>query len=112
MKKIHKGDEVIVITGRDKGQRGHVLKVEKDNRVLISGINKKIKHVKPNPQKGIEGGKTEQEAPIHISNVMIFNPESQKADRVRIEVTVSQDENGKKTHVRERFYKSNNKKIG
>lgn len=112
MNKLRKGDEVVVIAGRDKGQRGHVLSLEANDRILVSGVNKKIKHVKPNPQKGIEGGKIEQEAAIHVSNVMIFNPETQKGDRVRIQVTVVEGENGKKKHVRERFFKSNNKKIG
>lgn len=111
MNKLRKGDEVVVIAGRDKGQRGHVLSLEENGRILVSGINKKIKHVKPNPQRGIEGGKIEQEAPIHISNVMIFNPETQKGDRVRIQVTTTTLETGKKQFVRERYFKSTDKKI-
>lgn len=112
MNKLRKGDEVVVITGSDKGKTGHILSFTKDgSRVLISGVNKKIKHVKPNPQRGIEGGRIEEEAAIHISNVMILNPETQKGDRIRIEVTATKDAKGKNTFTRERFFKSTNKKI-
>jgi large subunit ribosomal protein L24 len=113
MNKLRKGDEVVVIAGNDKGKTGHIVSITKDgSRVLVAGVNKKTKHVKPNPQRGIEGGRVEQEATIHISNVMIFNPETKKGDRVRIEVTATTDANGKNTFTRERFFKSTNKKIG
>ncbi len=111
MKKIHKGDDVIVIAGKSKGVQGTVLNVDGD-KVLVSGANVKTKHERPNPQLGIEGGRVSKEAAIHISNVMIVNPETGKADKVRIEVTETKDENGKVKTVRERFFKSNNKKVG
>lgn len=111
MNKIRKGDEVVVITGKSKGQRGHVLQVKED-KVLVSGVNRSIKHERPNPQVGIEGGRIEKEMLIHISNVMLFNPETNKGDRVKIEVTETKDESGKVTVTRERFFASTNKKVG
>lgn len=83
MQRIRKGDEVIVIAGKkqDKGQRGKVLSVKGD-RVVVEGINQVVKHAKPNPQLNIEGGRITKEASIHISNVMIFNPQTNKGDRV------------------------------
>lgn len=111
MSKIRKGDEVVVITGKSRGHKGHVLQVKND-KVLVSGANKVTKHERPNPQLGVEGGLVEKEAYIHISNVMIFNPETEKADKVGIEVTTAKDENGKVTTTRERFFRSNNKKVG
>lgn len=83
MRKIKKNDDVIVITGKDKGSRGNVLSVAGDY-VLVSGINKAKKHEKPNPVKGAAGGIVEKEMPIHISNVAIFNAATKKADRVGI----------------------------
>jgi large subunit ribosomal protein L24 len=83
MNKIRKGDQVVVITGKDKGKRGTVLKaVSEDSRLLVEGINRVKKHAKPNPMKGLTGGIIEKEMPIHISNVAIFNPATGKADRV------------------------------
>lgn len=82
MKRILKGDDVIITAGRDKGRRGTVMGIRKDNRVLIEGANLVKKHVKPNPNEGIQGGIVEQEAAIHASNVMLFNPKTEKADRV------------------------------
>lgn len=83
MNKIRKGDQVVVITGKDKGKRGTVLRVmPTESRVLVEGINRVKKHTKPNPMKGTTGGILEQEAPIHVSNVAIFNPATSKADRV------------------------------
>ncbi len=83
MNKIRKGDQVVVITGKDKGKRGTVLKaVSEDSRLLVEGINRVKKHAKPNPMKGLNGGIIEKEMPIHISNVAIFNPATGKADRV------------------------------
>jgi large subunit ribosomal protein L24 len=82
MKKIHKGDMVILIAGRDKGRRGAVIEVLADDRVRVEGLNMSKKHQRPNPQMGVQGGIIEREAPLHISNVSIFNPATQKADRV------------------------------
>ena len=99
MRKIKKGDDVIVIAGKDKGKRGAVLSVRADDRVLVQNINMIKRHTKPNPARGGSGGIVEKEAPIHISNVALFNPGSRKADRVRIKVL----ENGKRV----RQFKSN-----
>lgn len=82
MLKIKSEDEVIVLAGKDKGKRGKVRKVLDDNRVLVSGINMVKKHTKANPQAGVSGGIVEKEGPIHVSNVGIFNPNTNKADRV------------------------------
>lgn len=81
MAKIKKGDEIIVITGKDKGKRGTVVSVAEE-RVTVSGINLVKKHVKPNPARGTQGGIVEKEAALDISNVALINPETQKADRV------------------------------
>ena len=81
MAKIKRDDEIIVITGKDKGKRGKVLSVA-DGRVTVSGINLVKKHVKPNPARGTQGGIVEKEAALDISNVALINPETQKADRV------------------------------
>ena len=81
MAKIKTNDEIIVIAGKDKGKRGKVLKVA-DGRVTVAGINLVKKHVKPNPARSLPGGIEEREAPLHISNVAVFNAATQKADRV------------------------------
>ena len=86
MLKIKRDDEVVVLAGKDKGKRGKVRKVLEDNRVIVSGINMVKKHTKPNPQMGMAGGIVEKEAPIQVSNVAIFNPETGKADRVGFKV--------------------------
>ena len=99
MNKIKKGDDVVVIAGRDKGKRGVVLTVQGDDRVVVQNINMIKRHTKPNPARGGTGGIVEKEAPIHISNIALFNPASRKADRVGIKVL----ENGKKV----RHFKSN-----
>jgi large subunit ribosomal protein L24 len=80
--KIRKGDDVIVLAGKDKGKRGTVLKLVGEDRVLVENINLAKKHAKPNPMKGEPGGIVEKEMPLHISNVALFNPVSNKADRV------------------------------
>ena len=103
MLKIKRDDEVIVIAGRDKGKRGKVLRVLAD-RVIVSGINMIKKHQKPNPQAGVAGGIVEKEASIHASNVAIYNPATQKADRVGFKVL----EDGKKVRV----FKSNGEAVG
>lgn len=81
MAKLKRDDEVVVITGKDKGKRGKVLSIL-DDRVVVSGINMVKKHVKANPSRGTQGGIVEQEAALHISNVALFNAATQKADRV------------------------------
>jgi large subunit ribosomal protein L24 len=87
MQKIRKGDQVIVLTGRDKGKRGSVLRLLKDDdAVVVQGINMVKKHQKPNPMRGITGGIIEKEMPLHISNIAIFNPVRGKADRVGIKI--------------------------
>jgi large subunit ribosomal protein L24 len=102
MNKIRKNDDVIVIAGKDKGNRGNVLSVAGDY-VLVGGINKVKKHQKPNPVKGTTGGIVEMEKPIHISNIAIYNATSKKADRVG----VKQLEDGRKVRV----FKSNGEVI-
>jgi len=82
MKRIRKGDQVIVISGKDKGRQGTVLKIMADDRVLVEQINMVKKHTKPNPMQGVEGGIVEKEMPLHISNVMLFNPVTNKGDRI------------------------------
>jgi len=86
MEKIIKGDEVIVITGKDKGKRGAVLRVLSENYLLVEGTNNAKKHQKPNPLKGTTGGIVAKEMPIHVSNVALFNPTTQKADRVGVKL--------------------------
>jgi large subunit ribosomal protein L24 len=82
MKKIRKGDDVMVLTGRNKSARGKVLRVMADDRLLVEGVNVVKRHTRPNPQLGQPGGIIEKEAPIHVSNVAIFNAATGKADRV------------------------------
>ncbi|MFP4208459.1 MAG: 50S ribosomal protein L24 [Wenzhouxiangella sp.] len=82
MERIRKGDEVIVIAGRSKGQRGHVLKVLKDTRLLVENVNMIKRHQKPDPQAQKPGGIIEREAPIEASNVMLYNPATDRGDRV------------------------------
>ena len=94
MQKIRRNDEIIVIAGKDKGKRGKVLRGLADDRVVVGGINLIKRHTKPNPMAGIQGGIVEKEAPLHVSNVAIFNSETNKADRVGFKV-----EDGKKIRV-------------
>ena len=86
MLKIKCEDEVIVLAGKDKGKRGKVRRVMDDNRVVVAGVNMIKKHTKPNPQAGVAGGIVEKEAPIQVSNIAIFNPQTSKADRVGFKV--------------------------
>jgi large subunit ribosomal protein L24 len=102
MLKIKRDDEVIILAGKDKGKRGKVRKVLADNRVLVSGINMVKKHTKANPQAGVAGGILESERPIQISNVAIFNPNTNKADRVGFKVD---------GESKVRIYKSSGEKI-
>ena len=85
MNKIKKDDQVIVIAGRDKGKIGAVLQIMTDGRALVNDINLVKKHTKPNPMAGVTGGILQNEAPIQLSNIAIFNPSTNKADKVRIE---------------------------
>ena len=95
MNRIRKGDNVIVLTGRDKGKRGAVLRRVDDERIIVEGINKVKKHAKPNPIKNQPGGIVDKEMPIHISNVALLNPQTQKADRVGFKIM----EDGRKVRV-------------
>ncbi len=104
MQKIKKGDDVIVITGKDKGKRGSVVRVvNEEDRVVVENVNMAKKHQKPNPAAGTPGGIIEKEMPLDISNVAIFNPVTGKADRVGIKVL----EDGRKV----RYFKSNGEVI-
>jgi large subunit ribosomal protein L24 len=102
--KIRRNDEVVVIAGKDKGRRGKVLAVRPDDRVLVAGVNLVKKHTKPNPMLGKQGGIVEKEAPLHISNIALFNPENDKAERVGFRV----NEDGTKVRV----FKSTGKEVG
>ena len=104
MEKIRKGDEVVVITGKDKGKRGTVLSRVDAEHVLVEGVNRAKKHVKPNPVKGVAGGIVDKDMPIHLSNVALFNPVTKKADRVGVKVL----EDGRKVRV----FKSNGELVG
>ncbi|WP_028536840.1 50S ribosomal protein L24 [Paludibacterium yongneupense] len=103
MRKIRKGDEVVVITGKDKGKRGTVLRVL-DDKLVVEGVNVVKKHQKPNPIRGVAGGIVDKTMPIETSNVAIFNSASQKADRVGFKIL----EDGSKVRV----FKSNGEVIG
>ena len=84
MKKIRKGDQVVVLSGRDKGRKGAVVNVLADDRVVVEGLNRVKRHQKPNPQKNLPGGIVEKEAPLHLSKVAIWNPSTKKADRIGV----------------------------
>ncbi len=102
MRKIKKGDEVIVITGKDKGRRGTVSVVQNDGKIIIEGLNLARKHQKGNPQAGVSGGIVEKEMPIDASNVMLFNAKTGKGDRVGFKVIGEGDAKRKV-----RYFKSN-----
>ena len=104
MRKIKKGDNVVVIAGRDKGKRGSVTAVIDDGHVLVAGINQVKKNQRPNPMKNEQGGIVTKEMPIHVSNVAVWNPVTQKADRVGFRML----DDGRKV----RFFKSNGEQIG
>jgi len=99
MRKIKKGDDVVVLAGRDRGKRGTVLRIVDADHLLVEGANRVKKHQRPNPAKGVTGGIIDKEMPIHLSNVALFNPVTKKADRVGIRRL----EDGRRV----RFYKSN-----
>ena len=98
-KRIKKGDDVVVLAGKNRNARGTVLRVLEDDRVLVEGVNLAKKHERPNPQRGTAGDIVEKELPLHISNVALFNPITNKADRVGFKTL----EDGRKV----RFFKSN-----
>ena len=103
MNRIRKGDQVIVIAGRDKDRRGTVLRVLQDDRVVVENVNVVKRHQKPNPAKGLQGGIVQKEMPLHASNVMLFNPATEKGDRIGFRVL----EDGRKV----RYFKSNNEVV-
>ena len=102
MNKIRKGDEVVVITGREKGRRGTVIKVLGD-KLVVENVNMVKRHTRPNPQKGTQGGIVEKEAALHISNVQLWNPIAKKGDRVGIRALAD----GKRV----RYFKSNDEVV-
>ena len=99
MRKIRKGYDVVVTTGKDRGKRGTVLRIVDAEHVVVEGANKVKKHQRPNPMKGITGGISEKEMPLHVSNVALFNPGTKKGDRVGVRTL----EDGRRV----RFFKSN-----
>ena len=103
MRRIRKGDDVIVTAGRDKGRRGTVVRVISDDRVVVEGINMVKRHTRPNPNLNQPGGIIEKEASIHVSNVMLFSPHTRKGERVGFRTL----EDGRKV----RFFKSNNEVV-
>ena len=103
MNKIRKGDEVVVITGREKGRRGTVIKVLPNERVLVENVNMVKRHTKPNPARNTQGGIVEKEAPLHISNVALWNPVAKKGDRVGVRTLAD----GRRV----RFFKSNDEVV-
>jgi len=103
MRKIKKGDDVVVTSGKDKGKRGTVLRVVDTEHLVVEGANKVKKHQRPNPMRGLTGGIIEKEMPLHVSKIAIFNPQTRKADRVGFRLL----EDGRKV----RFFKSNGEVI-
>lgn len=104
MDKIRKGDEVIIIAGKDKGKRGTVVRRVSADRIVVEGVNRVKKHVKPNPVKGVVGGVVDKDMPLHISNVALYNAAAKKADRVGFKLL----EDGTKVRV----FKSNGEVVG
>ena len=104
MDKIRKGDEIVVIAGKDKGKRGTVSVRVDAEHVVVEGVNRAKKHVKPNPVKGVVGGVVDKDMPLHVSNVSLYNPTTQKADRVGFKLL----EDGKKIRV----FKSSGEAVG
>jgi large subunit ribosomal protein L24 len=103
MRKIKKGDNVVVIAGRDKGKRGDVAQIVDDRHVIVNGVNQVKKHAKPNPMKNQPGGIVTKEMPIDVSNVAVWNPVTQKADRIGLRLL----EDGRKV----RFFKGNGEQL-
>jgi large subunit ribosomal protein L24 len=103
MHRIRKGDEVVVISGRDKGKRGTVLRRVNAEYLVVEGVNRVKKHQRPNPMKGVTGGIVDKDMPVHVSNIALFNPATQKADRVGFK----QLQDGRKVRV----FKSNGEQV-
>jgi large subunit ribosomal protein L24 len=103
MNRIRQGDEVIVIAGKDKGKRGNVTRVMPDGRIVVTDVNMVKRHTKPNPNRGVAGGIIEKEMPLESSNIMLFNPQTNKGDRVGFRTL----EDGRKV----RFFKSTNEVV-
>ncbi|MDX9988390.1 MULTISPECIES: 50S ribosomal protein L24 [Thiothrix] len=103
MRKIRSSDEVVVITGKDKGRRGKIMQVLEEGKILVQGVNRVKKHVKPNPNAGVQGGIIEKEMPMDASNVMLVNPATGKGDRVGFKLL----DDGKKIRV----FKSNGERV-
>jgi large subunit ribosomal protein L24 len=103
MQRIRKGDEIVVITGRDKGKRGTVLRRVGAEHLVVEGINRVKKHQRPNPMKGVTGGIVDKDMPIHVSNIALFNPATQKADRIGVKALAD----GRKVRV----FKSNGEQV-
>lgn len=103
MRRIRKGDDVIVIAGRDRGRRGSVVRVLDAERVVVENVNMVKRHTKPNPARNKPGGIIEKEAPIHVSNVMLYNPATEKGDRIGFRIL----DDGRKV----RYFKSNNEVV-
>ena len=103
MQRIRKGDEVVVISGRDKGKRGTVLRRVDAEFVVVEGVNRGKKHTRPNPMKGVTGGIVDKDMPIHVSNIALFNPATKKADRVGFK----QLDDGRKVRV----FRSNGEQV-
>jgi large subunit ribosomal protein L24 len=103
MKRIRKGDEVVIITGREKGRRGTVIRVFANDRVLVENVNMVKRHTRPNPQRGTQGGIVEKEASLHLSNVMLWNPVAKKGDRVGLRTLAD----GRRV----RYFKSNDEVV-
>jgi large subunit ribosomal protein L24 len=103
MRKIRKGDEIVVIAGREKGRRGTVIRVLENDRVLVENVNMVKRHTRPNPQRGTQGGVVEKEASLHLSNVQLWNPVAKKGDRVGIRTLAD----GRRV----RYFKSNDEVV-
>jgi large subunit ribosomal protein L24 len=103
MQRIRKGDEVVVLSGRDKGKRGTVLRRVDAEHVVVEGVNRVKKNQRPNPMKGVTGGIVDKDLPIHVSNVALFNPATKKADRVGVKTL----QDGRKV----RIFKANDEQV-
>jgi large subunit ribosomal protein L24 len=103
MQRIRKGDEVVVLAGRDKGKRGTVLRRVDAEHVVVEGVNRVKKHQRPNPMKGVSGGIVDKDLPIHVSNVALFNPATKKGDRVKAKTL----QDGRKVRV----FKANDEQV-
>ena len=103
MRKLRKGDEVVVTTGRDKGRRGTIIKVLEGDKVLVENVNMVKRHTRPNPARNTQGGIVEKEAPLNISNVLLWNPVAKKGDRVGIRTLTD----GRRV----RYFKSNDEVV-